>query len=479
LNPRRLSPRQFSRLVHSAALPPFLGKPRIGDQNVARVHILKVHRCGADVEAMLTAGSRLDARPGLTAERRTSMTPSSWGRWFNGALAAGIIATAISTPLAVGPIQLGAGRIPFFLLALLGLWALASWVASKKRSPATPLALSASAFMTWIIIANVIHPYARIATTLINVTVAIVAALGMKRLSQVGESRLTIRTVFGFICIQSIVSILQLRANRAVGHGYFAESEAGFRRVAGQLSPSGTLGHANQLGIYSAVAVAITLALFANHELRRLDRSLVLVVAFFGSALVGLSMCRSAIVSLAIVVALTFGSKQRRRLAPVGLMMLLTVAATGVVRSDGWTQRAETSFSGAEEAGSGRMALNRQAVAIWRLDPVVGVGPGGYLDAIEANPDIKSLSQETLVVHNVWLYVLAALGAVGAALVSALILTIVQRSIKGGLWSVGLLLSIAPLLLLDVTLFAGNGLLWLGMTVGMMLGLQRVSPLRS
>jgi hypothetical protein len=75
-------------------------------------------------------------------------------------------------------------------------------------------------------------------------------------------------------------------------------------------------------------------------------------------------------------------------------------------------------------------------------------------------------------VHNAWLYVLAALGVVGAISFTGLGFAILRRCVAGRIWGVGLLVLVAPPLLLDVTLFSTNGLLWLGTTIGIALSVR-------
>jgi O-antigen ligase len=398
---------------------------------------------------------------------------NEWCRIFAILVGTGLMLTALTNPLTVGSFQVPANRLTFALICAVGIWRVFAWV--RTHCVPSILALATSGFLASILVANAVHPYSHITTTMLHVGVAVVTALGMKEIQESGATSCVIRSLFAFICLQTIISVLQVLQDGAIGGGRFVETEEGFRRIAGTLSPSGTLGHANQLGIFSVVATTIAMTFLAHRPNRKLDRHLCAAIAIASAALVGLTMCRSAIVALAILLVVALVSHERRKLAPLILAMVLTVAGTAVLRSDGWSARANASIGNAEKSGSGRIALNRQAIAVWKLDPIIGVGPGRYLDAIEEHPEIKAISNETLVVHNVWLYVLAALGAVGISTFTLMGLQIVWRCRRAGVWGIGPLLVVAPLLALDVTLFAANGLLWLGLVIGLALGATKSS----
>jgi hypothetical protein len=403
-------------------------------------------------------------------------SPSRWQALVRDkTIAAAIIATALTVPLNLGVGHVPANRVLFLILASLGLTAFTSWARAAQRSRPSMLSLCTGAFLTAIAVSNVVNPYDRIVSVVINVSVVIVAAIAAKALIQHGNPLTALFALLAFLLVQGLVSLLQVQRNGAVGPWFFNESEAGFRRVDSILSPSGTVGHANQLGIFCVLAVSIALAIRARRGDTRVIRVVAHSVCVLGTALVALSTCRSALVALILLFLTGLISRQRKQLAVLLLVMAITVMGVAALRSDVWLKRTASSVGSVEQAGAGRMALNRQAVAVWRLAPVFGVGPGGYLDAIETNPNIKAMSKENLVVHNAWLYVLASLGLLGAGTFTAIGVAVFQRSVRrspGRTWAVGLLLVLLPPLLLDVTLFAANGVLWLGTTLGLVLGLS-------
>jgi hypothetical protein len=396
--------------------------------------------------------------------------PTNLVRFSNLVVAVGLVTTAVP---ALATLNVDSTRLMYRLLAICGVGMLMTFLRHARsvgRHTPTLLNVAVFGFFASILAAHLVHPSDQLGRVLLNVIVATTAAVATQSVVTSGSSGRLVRSVLLFLIIQTVISAGQIYQNGPVGRGVFDETEGGFRRVGGTLSPSGTLGHANQLGIYAVVAVAIVVALSVHKSLGVVDRFLTVLATVFGSALVGLSMCRSAFVSIAILVLMCVGSTHRKRTAPLLVAIVLTMGAVGVMRLDSWTHRTNSSLAGAEKAGSGRLALNRQAVAIWKLDPLFGVGPGSYLQALDTHSEIKKMSNETLVVHNVWLYVLAALGAVGAALFTALGLAIARRCVKGRTWGLGLLALVAPLLLLDVALFSTKGLLWLGTVIGVALG---------
>jgi O-antigen ligase len=310
------------------------------------------------------------------------------------------------------------------------------------------------------------------------VTAIVGAAVLARCTSQLvsGNSALPlIRTLSGFLLVQVCIGLAQIRADGAVGPSWFSESEFSFRRIGGVLSPSGSLIHTNTLASFATVAIAALVALMVRDPLSRLDRLIGSTAVAMGAGLVGFTMCRSAFISLlALLIGCVF-VKQRRQLLSMLLCSIVALAGSFFVRSDAWSTRAAATVASAESSGSGRMALNRQAIAIFSRSPIVGVGPGNYLKVVADHDYITELSDETYIAHNVWLYVLATLGIVGATTFSALCLLVAWRCFRNGAWSVVMLAVMAPSLALDTALFDYQGLIWLGIGLGVALGLRQVS----
>ena len=168
----------------------------------------------------------------------------------------------------------------------------------------------------------------------------------------------------------------------------------------------------------------------------------------------------------------------RRRLAPLLLITFVALALSVGARADGWVSRGKASVAGTETSGSGRMALNRQAVAVFKTEPILGVGLSNYRDTVRQHPEIDALSTEDYVVHNGPLFALATTGLVGIVALIPIIACVLVQAARRGAWGIGLLLFAAPILLLAQQLFVGIGLMWLGLIVGFAITApsKRISP---
>jgi O-Antigen ligase len=385
---------------------------------------------------------------------------------------------AIPLTLVSASSQLQVGQVPFFWLcnALVVLGALAVGVrslAKTRRVNATPLSTAVTLFVAVVVSGNAFNPGSGLFQLVTAIVGAAVLAGCTSQLVSGKSAVPLIRTLSGFLLVQVCIGLAQISADGPVGPSWFSESEFSFRRIGGVLSPSGSLIHTNTLASFATVAMAALVALLVRNPLSRVDRLVGSAAVVLGSGLVGLTMCRSAFISLlALLIGCVF-AKQRRQVLPLLLCSLVALAGSFFVRSDAWSTRAAATVASAESSGSGRMALNRQAIAIFSRSPIVGVGPGNYLNVVADHDYIKEMSVETYIVHNVWLYVLATLGIVGATTFAALCLLVAWRCFRNGAWSVVMLAVIAPSLALDTALFDYQGLIWLGIGLGVALGLRR------
>ena len=113
------------------------------------------------------------------------------------------------------------------------------------------------------------------------------------------------------------------------------------------------------------------------------------------------------------------------------------------------------------------MALNRQAIAIFKTDPVVGVGFDNYSKTIKERPEIDALSTEDILVRNVVLYALATTGVIGTTALVVLGMAVALRVLRGRSWSIGILSVVFTILMLSPQLFTDVGFMWLGVLIGL------------
>jgi O-antigen ligase len=363
------------------------------------------------------------------------------------------------------------GSIPIFLLISFSLLLLLTWSwaiqqRGKRWFAFTASGVSAASFVGSMFATNLVNPSPGFVVTVLGVASAMLTTAAVTKVFRHSKGTAIIRSLSAFLFVQFLVGVTQIVHNGPVGHGLFAETENGFRRINGALAPSGTLEHTFLLGSYSAISVAVLLACIAHRPLAKVDRRISSISVVLGTTLVGLSLSRSAAVSLLVVLLGGLISKNRRQLLILIVSAFVAFGGTIAFRSEAWTNRAKATSAGVETAGSGRMALNRQAVKVFQTNPVFGVGPGNYRTVITQNPEISEESVEQLPVHNLFLYVLATLGMVGSLSFLALWLVVFRQVASNGLWGLVTIGSIVPPLMLDLSLMDGRGLLWLALVLG-------------
>jgi O-antigen ligase len=336
----------------------------------------------------------------------------------------------------------------------------------EARKGLSQLAWSVILFLSAIAIVTVLHFNVQSPFALLRIVGCCVVTKTTIDLFRRHQAAILIRSICIVIFIQFAVGVAQVVANGPVTAGWVSETEQGFRRIDGVLGPTGSLGFANTLGMACAIMSALLLIALVRHQMSRVLRLSCLLSLGMATALVGLSLSRTALIAQGAVLACAAASKDRRRLAPLLIVLGLCLGGSMAARYDGWVARSVSTVSNSETAGSGRLALNRQAMAVFRLDPIIGVGFGNYYKSINEHPEIASLSSESLMVHNAALYALASTGIVGTAALALLALVLANRALRSGAFAIGTLMVAAPILLLSTQLSTGIGLMWLGMLIG-------------
>lgn len=393
---------------------------------------------------------------------------------------------AACTLLYMMPIALKApgfgGQVAVYELASALTSVVAIWLTFPQLLAAarqgTTVGLSLCAYLAALAVILARHPAPWAALIAIEIAGAIAIASRVGELVQQGATKPLMRTLFCFVAFQSFVGVAQVVHNGSVLGPWAGETEFGFRRIDGLVGAAGTLTYANVLGIAAAIIGAILLQAIAHDRLERSDRFAAAVCVVLATGLVGLSLCRTAIVAWAVVFVVGLLSSSRRRLAPLLLITFVALALSVAARADGWVSRGKASAAGTETSGSGRMALNRQAVAVFKTEPILGVGLSNYRDTVRRHPEIDALSTEDYVVHNGPLFALATTGLVGIVALIPIIACVLMLAARRGAWGIGLLLFAAPILLLAQQLFVGIGLMWLGLIVGFAITApsKRISP---
>jgi hypothetical protein len=185
---------------------------------------------------------------------------------------------------------------------------------------------------------------------------------------------------------------------------------------------------------------------------------------------VGFTFSRSALLGLLLAGAVVAAAAVRdpRRWLPCALAVLLGFGVTATLRADGWLTRARDVTGGVtpDAVSNGRAAGSRTALDLVRDHPLLGVGPGRYVVALETED--PGGPADRLPVHSVPLLVAAEAGLPAAALLVALLVLLAVRSARAGPLALAAFLAYLPFVLLDAfPLTDAQGLvttaLWLGL----------------
>lgn len=227
-------------------------------------------------------------------------------------------------------------------------------------------------------------------------------------------------------------------------------------------------------GMYLHVYIAATFALLclaiglAVNPRRGRPNVLWLMGLACASATVAVTHSRSALIGFVVVTAIA-GFLAIRRVPHLRVAMIVVISAFAIgafLTADGWVARFDDSVQGdLDTASLGRLTLVEGAISLARTSPVVGVGPGLYLEALEAQ---NLLDEEfPFAVHSVPLLAAVELGIPAAiALAGLFVFAGLQAWRSGGAASL-VFWSIVPASIFDIVLYDRvNGLLLLGVWSG-------------
>jgi O-antigen ligase len=177
----------------------------------------------------------------------------------------------------------------------------------------------------------------------------------------------------------------------------------------------------NILGRYLVLAILAAVAIAWRARDPRLLAGLWLVTAFLAAGLVPTFSRSSALMLLVGLALLSWRGLGGRRTLVAGAGVLVVIGALAFATSQS-VRDATTSADRLEEVSEGRFGLVRGGLEIWRDDPVVGVGLGGFEDRFsETLTPAEQRRVRVVVSHNTPITVLSEEGVVGFALFLVLI----------------------------------------------------------
>jgi hypothetical protein len=435
--------------------------------------------------------------PQTRAERLTLVTAATASRvqWILSlaAIATGTLRVPVLTIATVG-LTLSdfclAALLVVFLKAKLHTQSLVGTLSGERR----PMVIATAGWLLVCLVSFLVNP--SIGGVAVLIRAAAVAVLVAQLAAAVRAAAWGgLAVVASMVLIsQAMIGAVQVMTGEVTGIALFSEGPWSLRPINGLVAPSGSFGHTNIAANVCVVLLTTVVLAFATGQLdgdrHAVDRVIAVSGVAGGAALIGASFSRTAAMAV-LVVAFSLGlvflrsrrnrtgssRESSRRAIVVSLLAVISMTVAVAVRAPGWIGRfsqadgAETAEQAVEQLGSGRMALIRQGLAIWETNPVLGTGPGRYYAPAVARPEIAAMSNEQIPVHNLWLYLLAVTGVIGAAAFGVVTLLVGRSTWSHPLGRV-LPFALVPLLALDAALFTSTGLLYLAVAIGVALGIS-------
>lgn len=335
--------------------------------------------------------------------------------------------------------------VPLMAVGLLRLPDLVRWLLRRRLDVVTALlAVLVALALSWAV-----HPSLRGGLQVLRVLGVAGAVLSVVRGGRVAR-RLLVGCLAVLTVAEVLVAVAQRTSGGAVGLRALGEQAEPLVAVGGAEAPMGTLVHPYLLAALALVCIGVLAAVIIRSPARSWASACVVAVA--GIA-VGLTYSRAALLAVfGLLVPLAVALRSRRT-RPAALLVLAAtvvgVGATVLVASDGWVGRVQEASTGSD-LSRGRGDLTDQAVALIRRHPLVGVGTGQYVLAVEQDEAVAGRSSRALQpVHAVPLLLVAEAGLPAAAAMVLLAVALVRAAARAGDIGWALLLGFAPFLLLD------------------------------
>lgn len=267
----------------------------------------------------------------------------------------------------------------------------------------------------------------------------------------VGTGRnLVLGALAGATSLQVLVALAERAGDGPVGLASMGESRDVFE-IGGRYASTGLTIHPYVFAAWCVLASAVLLA--AIGRARRPGKGLVAaaILPFVG---IGLTMSRTGAVAVVLVLAaLAAASLRQPRLRVIFAAAVVASALGAALNLSGWTNRAVGTVRAGSAASvtSNRTQLLEQAGRLWEESPVLGVGPGRYVEALVERPEIEKLATEhpPRPVHLVPFLLLVEGGLVVLPALVFLVWAVLAQTRRAGVLGFGITLAVLPFLLLD------------------------------
>jgi O-Antigen ligase len=310
-----------------------------------------------------------------------------------------------------------------------------------------------------------------------------------------------VHALIGVVTLETAMAIWQRITHTPVGLGILGESPVPFYGFGDNgFAVNGTLPHPYPLAALALVSGSAAIV-FGGRRL--ISFRIAALGAATSSIIIGLTISRSGLLSAAGIMFATFlsvlmtwrrnsaklrttfrsdsgtlattpthaePSKAHKlehllRLAYVGIFAL-GLAGSMVASTDAWSNRAVVQKQGqsVNEMSSARGDRMSEALGVYQLSPILGVGPGRYVIALASRPELlHSSPEDALPAHNAGLLLLAE-GGIPTALALLFIASVLgRRLLKLGADGIILTSAVFPFLMLDIVFVSlPSGLFLLG-----------------
>jgi hypothetical protein len=323
-----------------------------------------------------------------------------------------------------------------------------------------PLLACALGLGVLLVVALAVHPSPRGFELVIRVAAAAALADSVRRLADPRSRRILLAAVVVSGALQAVLGMAQSLHGGPLGLPRL-ELEGRLYHFGSSFAGRGSFDHPFHLACWLTVACGAG-ALGLRRDPKPWPWALGLAVCSCGLAV---TYSRAALLGMAAAcaaaVVVTVVRRDRRAAAVVGAVVVgffIGITAFG----SGWVARADTSAS-ASSVDSGRRDRAAEAVRLIRTEPVVGVGPGRYVLALDHVPHRLALPA-----HDLSLQVAAEEGIAAGVLVTIALGLLTVRCFRRGLDALLVLLPPLPFLLLDVFPYAfplgiASSGIWLGL----------------
>jgi len=347
-------------------------------------------------------------------------------------------------------------------LGLLGWWVARFWrsVVDQVRRPRSLLATVTVALGAVLLVALVAHPSPRGVELAVRVVAAAATADLIRRIEGAAAQRRVLGVVVVVGVVQAVLAMAQSVNGGPLGPAGL-ELDGPLYPFGSSFAGRGGLGHPYHLACLLAVACGAA-ALGVRRHARPGFWAAGLAICATG---IGVTFSRTGVLGLAAVVVVgVVGGLRRhdRRCALVVGAVVVGLAVGMAAFGDGWTTKSAASVDG-EQVDSGRRARAAEAIDLTAEHPLVGVGPGRYVIALE-----QTGADELLPAHNLALHEAAEGGLVAGVLAACAFGLLALRSFGRGTDALLVFLPLAPFFVLDAFPYAfGVGLalsgIWLGL----------------